>query len=334
MRHRPRRAATPAGRPAPTGRDAPPNTQQTMSRHSVVVDHIAKSYGRVKAVGNLSLDVGRGELFGIIGPDGAGKTTLFRILATLMLPDSGRATVGGLDVVADYRAVRGIIGYMPGRFSLYPDLTVEENLEFFATVFGTTVEANRHLVDDIYRQIEPFRKRPAGKLSGGMKQKLALSCALIHKPEVLLLDEPTTGVDPVSRKEFWAMLLKLRNEGITILVSTPYMDEATLCDRIALVKDGSLLGTDTPGGIVGRYPTALYAVRSADMHRLMADLAGYPGAASAFSFGDAFHVTLAPGTAPADLQSHLAALGHKAVCIEQTAPTVEDCFMLLSQKEE
>ena len=296
MRHRPRRAATPAGRPAPTGRDAPPNTQQTMSRHSVVVDHIAKSYGRVKAVGNLSLDVGRGELFGIIGPDGAGKTTLFRILATLMLPDSGRATVGGLDVVADYRAVRGIIGYMPGRFSLYPDLTVEENLEFFATVFGTTVEANRHLVDDIYRQIEPFRKRPAGKLSGGMKQKLALS--------------------------------------ITILVSTPYMDEATLCDRIALVKDGSLLGTDTPGGIVGRYPTALCAVRSADMHRLMADLAGYTGAASAFSFGDAFHVTLAPGTAPADLQSHLAALGHKAVCIEQTAPTVEDCFMLLSQKEE
>ena len=278
MRHRPRRAATPAGRPAPTGRDAPPNTQQTMSRHSVVVDHIAKSYGRLKAVGNLSLDVGRGELFGIIGPDGAGKTTLFRILATLMLPDSGRATVGGLDVVADYRAVRGIIGYMPGRFSLYPDLTVEENLEFFATVFGTTVEANRHLVDDdIYRQIEPFRKRPAGKLSGGMKQKLALSCALIHKPEVLLLDEPTTGVDPVSRKEFWAMLLKLRNEGITILVSTPYMDEATLCDRIALVKDGSLLGTDTPGGIVGRYPTALYAVRSADMHRLMADLPDTPG---------------------------------------------------------
>ena len=305
-----------------------------MSNHSVVVDHIAKGYGRVKAVSDLSLAIGKGELFGIIGPDGAGKTTLFRILATLILPDSGQASVEGLDVCRDYRAVRGIIGYMPGRFSLYQDLTVEENLEFFATVFGTTIEANRHLVDDIYRQIEPFRHRPAGKLSGGMKQKLALSCALIHKPKVLLLDEPTTGVDPVSRKEFWAMLLKLRSEGITILVSTPYMDEATLCDRIALVQAGSLLGTDTPQGIVGRYPTTLYAVRSDDMHRLMADLAAYHGTASAFSFGDAYHVTLAGGTATADLHSYLAGRGHSAIRIEQTAPTVEDCFMLLSRKEE
>ena len=207
----------------------------------VSVQGICKSYGKVQALKELGFSVAPGELYGIIGPDGAGKTTLFRILTTLLLADAGRAEVLGLDVVKDYRAIRNRIGYMPGKFSLYQDLTVEENLHFFATVFNTTIEANYYLVEDIYKQLEPFKKRRSGKLSGGMKQKLALSCALIHKPEVLFLDEPTTGVDPVSRKEFWGMLLKLRQQGISIIVSTPYMDEATLCDRIALMQGGAFL---------------------------------------------------------------------------------------------
>ena len=297
---------------------------------AVSAEDLAKSYGKVEALRGVSLAVERGELYGIIGPDGAGKTTLLRILATLLLPDRGRASLCGLDVVAGYRGIRRLIGYMPGQFALYQDLTVEENLEFFATVFGTTIGENRHLVDDIYRQIEPFRSRPAGKLSGGMKQKLALCCALIHKPEVLLLDEPTTGVDPVSRKEFWAMLLKLRREGMTILVSTPYMDEATLCDRIALMQQGRFLGVDTPRGITDRYPTALYAVRSGSMHRLRHDLGRCPCVASAFSFGEAYHVTLHPGTAPGVLSAHLSRQGHGGVSVSRIEPSVEDYFMLLA----
>ena len=209
--------------------------------YSISAHHIGKSYGNVRALGDISFDVDPGEIYGIIGPDGAGKTTLFRILTTLILADAGTATVTGLDVVKDYREIRNRIGYMPGRFSLYQDLTVEENLAFFATVFHTTIEENYHLIADIYRQIEPFKHRKAGKLSGGMKQKLALSCALIHKPSVLFLDEPTTGVDPVSRKEFWEMLIKLKKQGLTILVSTPYMDEASLCDRIALIQGGRFM---------------------------------------------------------------------------------------------
>ena len=224
---------------------------------AVIVDQLYKAYGKVQALDGVSFSVNEGELYGIIGPDGAGKTTLFRILTTLMLADRGQAQVKGCDVARDYRKIRNIIGYMPGKFSLYQDLTVEENLQFFATVFNTTIEENYHLIADIYRQIEPFKHRMAGKLSGGMKQKLALSCALIHKPEVLFLDEPTTGVDPVSRKEFWGMLLNLKKQGITILVSTPYMDEATLCDRIALVQGGAFLEVDTPQGIV--VPLSLYA---------------------------------------------------------------------------
>ena len=211
---------------------------------SVSVTQLSKSYSSIKALDDVSFDVPKGELFGIIGPDGAGKTTLFRLLTTLILPDSGGAVIEGLDVVKDYASVRSIIGYMPGKFSLYQDLTVEENLNFFATVFNTTVKENYHLIEDIYKHIEPFKTRRAGKLSGGMKQKLALSCALIHKPKVLFLDEPTTGVDPVSRKEFWEMLLKLKNQGITIIVSTPYMDEARLCDRIALMQNGKFLRID------------------------------------------------------------------------------------------
>ena len=219
----------------------------------VEVQHIAKSYGDVQALKEVSFGVQAGEIFGIIGPDGAGKSTLFRILTTLLLADSGSATVAGLDVVKEYQKIRGQIGYMPGRFSLYQDLSVIENLELFATVFNTSVAAHYHLIKDIYRQIEPFKDRKAGKLSGGMKQKLALCCALVHKPTILFLDEPTTGVDPVSRKEFWEMLRKLKREGITILVSTPYMDEASLCDRIALIQEGRFLHIDTPQNIVNRF---------------------------------------------------------------------------------
>lgn len=223
----------------------------------VVVDNIRKRYGKVEALRGVSFSVHPGELFGLIGPDGAGKTTLFRILATLLLADGGHATVCGKDVVYDYRAIRNQIGYMPGRFSLYQDLTVEENLNLFATVFHTSVQENYELVRDIYGQIEPFRKRRAGALSGGMKQKLALSCALIHKPDVLLLDEPTTGVDPVSRQEFWQMLHRLRLEGITIIVSTPIVDEARQCDRIAFINEGKILGLDTPPVILQQFASIL-----------------------------------------------------------------------------
>ena len=222
---------------------------------AVIIEHITKSYNRhsAPAVDDISLVVRKGELFGLIGPDGAGKTSLFRILTTLILPDQGSATVNGYDIIKDYKKIRNTIGYMPGRFSLYQDLSVEENLQFFATIFKTTIEENYHLIKDIYTQIEPFKKRRAGKLSGGMKQKLALCCALIHQPTVLFLDEPTTGVDPVSRKEFWEMLDRLKEKGITIMVSTPYMDEASRCDRIALIQEGKILSVDSPTNIkIGR----------------------------------------------------------------------------------
>lgn len=299
---------------------------------AVSVSHIDKTYGKVHALKDLSFTVDEGELYGIIGPDGAGKTTLFRILATLMRADKGTAEVAGCDVVKDYRKIRNIIGYMPGRFSLYQDLTVEENLKFFATVFNTTIQENYHLIEDIYKQIEPFKHRKAGKLSGGMKQKLALSCALIHKPEVLFLDEPTTGVDPVSRKEFWGMLLKLKRQGITILVSTPYMDEATLCDRIALMQEGRFIGTDTPQGIIAHYPDKLLAVQSDNMHKLLADLHSYPQVKSSYSFGETFHVTLRDQSPADELKAYLKQRGHSDVNIRSIAPSIEDCFMLLSNK--
>lgn len=225
--------------------------------HAVVVDNVTKKYGAVEALKGVSLTVPSGELFGIIGPDGAGKTSLFRILTTLLLPDSGNASVCDLDIAKDYKEIRRRVGYMPGRFSLYQDLTVEENLNFFATVFHTTIEENYELVKDIYQQIEPFRKRRAGALSGGMKQKLALSCALIHKPDVLFLDEPTTGVDPVSRKEFWGMLRRLKEQGITIIASTPIIDEARQCDRIAFINEGQIHGIDTPERILNQFASIL-----------------------------------------------------------------------------
>lgn len=301
----------------------------------VSVDNLKMSYdkGRVKALRGVTFDVGEGEIFGLIGPDGAGKTSLFRILTTLLLADSGTAVVDGMDVVKDYKKIRQHIGYMPGRFSLYQDLTVEENLSFFATVFNTTIEENYHLVEDIYRQIEPFKKRKAGKLSGGMKQKLALSCALIHAPHVLFLDEPTTGVDPVSRKEFWEMLQKLKkNFKLSIVVSTPYMDEAVQCDRIALIQEGQFLTIDTPENIIKAYTQTLWAVRSDKMHRLLTDLRGIKGVKTAFAFGENHHATIDPSVLTIDsLREQLDALGHRNIVIEAVEPTIEDCFMNLQE---
>ena len=299
----------------------------------VIVDNLSKGFdnGRIMAVDAVSLNVAEGELFGLIGPDGAGKTTLFRLLTTLLLPDKGSATVDGLDIVKDYRLIRKRIGYMPGKFSLYQDLTVEENLSFFATLFETTIEENYHLIRDIYGQIEPFRSRRAGKLSGGMKQKLALCCALIHKPRVLFLDEPTTGVDPVSRKEFWAMLRRLKEQGIAILVSTPYMDEAAICDRIALIQAGKILAVDTPGAIISNYPEKLYAVRSREIPRLLPDLRIYENTLSCFSFGENLHLSFKDDRSDAvsELTDYLHSRGHVDVQIRPETPTIEDCFIRL-----
>jgi ABC-2 type transport system ATP-binding protein len=296
-------------------------------------DSVCKKYGKTEALKGLNFDVRRGEIFGIIGPDGAGKTTLFRILTTLILADSGTASVDGFDVVKDYKEIRKRIGYMPGRFSLYQDLTVEENLNFFATVFNTTIEENYELVKDIYQQIEPFKKRRAGKLSGGMKQKLALSCALIHKPSVLFLDEPTTGVDPVSRKEFWGMLKKLKEQGITILVSTPYMDEASLCDRIALIQNGRFLKIDAPKDIVSQYGNRLWAVQSDNMYKLLTDLRANELSENCFAFGDKHHVSVDNEQFKIDdLRQYLEQKGHTNIEISEIEPSIEDCFMQLSQR--
>ena len=279
----------------------------------------------------ISFSVDTGEIFGIIGPDGAGKTTLFRILTTLLLPDRGSASVDGFDVVSEYKDIRNRVGYMPGKFSLYQDLTVEENLNFFATVFNTTIEANYELIKDIYQQIEPFKNRRAGKLSGGMKQKLALCCALIHRPSVLFLDEPTTGVDPVSRIEFWGMLKKLKDQGITILVSTPYMDEASLCDRIALIQNGQFLKIDTPVNIISQYESKLWAVQSDNMYKLLKDLRANEQTKNCFAFGDKHHVSVDNGQLSIDhLNEYLTRKEHTNIHIFEIEPTIEDCFMQLS----
>ena len=299
---------------------------------SISLQHISKSYGDLKAVDDISFEVKEGELFGLIGPDGAGKTTIFRILTTLLLANKGEATVAGYDVVKDYIDIRNHVGYMPGRFSLYQDLTVEENLEFFATIFGTTIEENYELIEDIYIQIEPFKDRRAGKLSGGMKQKLALSCALIHKPKVLFLDEPTTGVDPVSRKEFWEMLKRLQQKGITILVSTPYMDEAALCDRIALIQDGKILEIDTPNEIVKHYPKKIYDISADDMYELILNLNEYEHQYSVYPFGEFVHYTdKREDFNPKELIQFLESKNIKNITIQQTPVTIEDAFMELAK---
>jgi ABC-type multidrug transport system ATPase subunit len=295
-------------------------------------NNISKHYDKIPALRGVTFTADEGEIFGIIGPDGAGKTTLFRILTTLILPDNGSATVDGFDVVKDYKEIRKRVGYMPGRFSLYQDLTVEENLNFFATVFNTTIDENYHLIKDIYVQIEPFKTRKAGKLSGGMKQKLALSCALIHKPSVLFLDEPTTGVDAVSRKEFWEMLQKLKKQGITILVSTPYMDEASLCDRIALIQNGSFLKIDTPTSIVKQFGKTLWTVKSDNMSKLLKDLRSIDGVENCFAFGNSHHTIVNNTKISIEvLKELLERKSHSKVEVCETTPTVEDCFMELSR---
>ena len=299
---------------------------------TVHVENIKKTYekGTVTALDNVSFDVKSGELFGLIGPDGAGKTSLFRVLTTLLLPDGGQAQVAGFDVVKDFWEIRRIVGYMPGKFSLYQDLSIEENLNFFATVFNTTLAKNYHLIEEIYVQIEPFKKRLAGKLSGGMKQKLALCCALIHEPKVLFLDEPTTGVDPVSRKEFWDMLDRLKARGITIVVSTPYMDEASRCDRIALIQKGKILELDTLDKILGRHSQNLYAVDADNRYQLMKDLRIPTEIESSFAFGEEQHVALrTQENGVLYLTNYLTERGHTSIKVRPILPNIEDTFIKL-----
>lgn len=295
---------------------------------SISVQNISKSFKNVSAIQNISFEVKSGELFGLIGPDGAGKTTLFRTLTTLLIPNEGNAIVAGHDIIKNVKEIRNSVGYMPGKFSLYQDLTIAENLAFFATIFGTTIEENYDLIEDIYMQIEPFKNRRAGALSGGMKQKLALCCALIHKPEVLFLDEPTTGVDPVSRKEFFEMLKRLKQKGITILVSTPYMDEAVLCDRIALIQKGEILKIDTPENIVSSYKKTIYDIKTNKMHQLIEHLKKFPTHYSVFAFGEYVHYI--DNNIELDLQKlkiYLEEKQHTNIIIQKATTTIEDVFM-------
>lgn len=293
----------------------------------VSVRNVRLSYGKIQALKDVSLEVEEGSLFGIIGPDGAGKTSLFRIMTTLIVPDSGSAQVCGYDTVKDMMEIRRLVGYMPGHFSLYQDLTVEENLSLFASVFNTTVQENYSLVEDIYRQIEPFRKRRAGKLSGGMKQKLALCCAMIHRPRVLFLDEPTTGVDPVSRKEFWQMLSRLKAQGMTIIVSTPYMDEASLCDTVSLMKDGRFFKTDSPGAITEKFGKRLFEIKAGGSTvKALDGLAAIDGVQACYPFGDRLHI-VSPSLSLAELSERAASAGYDISTLAECTPTVEDCFM-------
>ncbi len=298
----------------------------------IKTNNITKNYGSHKALHKTSFSVNKGELFGVIGPDGAGKTTLFRILTTLLLADSGSANIGGFDILKDYKKIRQIVGYMPGKFSLYQDLTIEENLTFFATIFGTTIKENYELIKDIYIQIEPFKNRQAGKLSGGMKQKLALSCALIHKPQILILDEPTTGVDAVSRTEFWDLLHKFKKMGITIIVSTPYMDEASLCDRVALMQEGKIMQIDTPANIIKNYIPKLFVICSNNMHDLLIKLRNYNINSNAYLFGQTIHFSSNEKINQLELKNYLQNNGHSNAEINTCTPTIEDCFLWLMKQ--
>lgn len=300
----------------------------------IKIQNVYKSFGDIQALKDISVEISEGELFGFIGPDGAGKTTLFRILTSLLIPDKGSASVIDLDVVSDYKKLRTQLGYMPGRFSLYQDLTVEENLNFFAGIFKTTLKENYELIKPIYHQIEPFKKRRAGALSGGMKQKLALSCALIHKPKVLFLDEPTTGVDAVSRKEFWKMLQSLKKQGITIVVSTPYMDEAALCDRIGLIQKGELMDIDIPQNIINRYPHYLYGIKAERMYDLVNQLRKHPQCFSAYLFGEYVHFSTKSELDLEVLKIALEQEGMQNVEIIKLKANIEDSFMDLMTKTE
>ena len=303
--------------------------------NAVIVSDLVKNYGDTQALRSINLEVNSGELFGLIGPDGAGKTTLIRILATLLVSNSGSAEVLQHDVVKDYKLLRNKVGYMPGRFSLYQDLSVEENLNLFASIHDTTIEQNYHLIKDIYSQIEPFKKRRAGALSGGMKQKLALSCAMIHEPEILYLDEPTTGVDAVSRNEFWDMLTKLKERGITIIVSTPYMDEAELCDRVALMQSGQILKVDSPQGIVESFGKQLFAVRTNNKLHLAKDIEGFDYTSTIHAFGGYFHYTDKRDSFNTDeLIQYLESQGHQDIEVKLIEPEIEDCFMALMTEHE
>jgi len=305
-----------------------------VSDAAVIVTDVSKRFGETEALAGVTFEVANGELFGLVGPDGAGKTTLFRILTTLSIPDAGSATVLGLDVVRDLWAIRSRVGYMPGRFSLYGDLTVKENLSFFASVFGTTIEKGYVLIAPIYSQIEPFAERRADALSGGMKQKLALSCALVHRPEILFLDEPTTGVDAVSRREFWDQLQTLRSSGLTIVVSTPYMDEAMRCDRVALMQGGRILEIDPPSEIGTRYPLPIVAVIGAERYKLLLSLRDAPHAHSVYPFGSELHFTddragFDPVTVAAELREYAVSKGFKDVEVKPMEAGIEDSFMEL-----
>jgi ABC-type multidrug transport system ATPase subunit len=299
---------------------------------SLVIKNLSKTYPGAKALDDLTCVINKGELFGFIGPDGAGKTTLFRILTSLLIPDSGTATVDGDDVVRDYKSIRTKVGYMPGKFSLYQDLTVEENLKFFAGVFKTTIAENYHLIENIYKQIAPFKNRLAGALSGGMKQKLALSCALIHRPTVLFLDEPTTGVDAVSRKEFWEMLHELKSTGLTIVVSTPYMDEAALCDRVALLQNGKILSIASPQQVVAQFPHKLYGLKAKKLYALNQWLKQSAQVHSTYLFGESIHLVMNQNADIAELLQQLKVNDFKDVQLESISPGIEDCFMELMHK--
>lgn len=300
---------------------------------SLSVTSITKSYKEIIALKGVSFDVKKGELFGLVGPDGAGKSSLFKIIVTLLKPDSGNCFLENLDVTKDITSVREIIGYMPGKFSLYQDLSIEENLEFFATAFGTTVRDNYELIKDIYTQIEPFKKRKAGALSGGMKQKLALCCALIHKPKVLLLDEPTTGVDAVSRKEFWQMLKQIQKKGITIVVSTPYMDEASLCDRIALIQNGEILSMEKPEVIAASFPLSLFKIEAVNIYNLLKVLREWNETEYCYPFGEYIHWASKKNTLLSDIVNYLNENGFNNVEVKSTSPTIEDTFIYLMQKK-
>lgn len=301
---------------------------------AVTINDISKSYPNAEALKNVSLDIKANELFGFIGPDGAGKTTLFRILTSLILPDKGTGSIGNFDIIKNYRDIRKVVGYMPGRFSLYGDLSVEENLQFYARLFKTSIKENYDLIEEVYQQIEPFKKRRAADLSGGMKQKLALSCALIHKPQLIILDEPTTGVDAISRKEFWTLLKKMQKKDITILVSTPYMDEAALCDRVALMQEGSVLTIDSPEQIVKDFSGKILGIKTDHMHPLLNDLQQIDS--QVYRFGAFVHLVTHKNTEAysKEIKTFLETKGHDNVVIEEQKASIEDCFLALMNKPE